>query len=489
MFLCLNHVMVDVVRRGRNRHLALLVWSNACFSEPGAGTSTADDESDVTSVEDSGGDTTTAGPTDTDTDTDTATDTVGEMSSGSSDGTKPCGNGTIDGEEVCDDGNDAPADGCEPDCTYTPGFPLWTVIHDGPAHWNDAVSGLAVDQATGDVIVAGDTASMVQNRNAYIARFTSAGELVWTWTEDLGEGLDDRLTAIAIDHAGNIVVTGGVALPSEPNVADANIVVAKFSPMGEEAWRQHIDGAEGWDYGNGIALDRSDNIIVAATYRTLDQHLDAHILKLDANGEQLWDHEHNGPANDADFANAVVVDDDDEICWIGDQTADTVPIQGDIVLQCLRSDGVELWTKSFDGGVFYDHGFALAVAGDRIYATGSVSVVANEDNDLWIGVYESDGTLVWSRTWGEVKRDEGRAIVADVDGRMWIAGAVSASDSDVLVARWNGEDEPLWLDISPGNGDSFGYAIARGLDGAIFVGGAVAKAGQGMDAWLRKLGP
>ena len=30
-----------------------------------------------------------------------------------------CGNGVVDGEEQCDDGNDVPKDGCENDCTFS----------------------------------------------------------------------------------------------------------------------------------------------------------------------------------------------------------------------------------------------------------------------------------------------------------------------------------------------------------------------------------
>ena len=42
-----------------------------------------------------------------------------------------CGDGAIDGDEVCDDGNDVIADGCEPDCTPSSGQPYWTVVEPG----------------------------------------------------------------------------------------------------------------------------------------------------------------------------------------------------------------------------------------------------------------------------------------------------------------------------------------------------------------------
>jgi cysteine-rich repeat protein len=34
-----------------------------------------------------------------------------------------CGDGLVDPEETCDDGNSAPSDGCEPDCTETIAVP------------------------------------------------------------------------------------------------------------------------------------------------------------------------------------------------------------------------------------------------------------------------------------------------------------------------------------------------------------------------------
>lgn len=38
-------------------------------------------------------------------------------------GANICGNGAMEGSEVCDDGNDVDGDGCETDCTFTPGIP------------------------------------------------------------------------------------------------------------------------------------------------------------------------------------------------------------------------------------------------------------------------------------------------------------------------------------------------------------------------------
>jgi len=36
-----------------------------------------------------------------------------------------CGNGLVEGDEECDDGNEVPEDGCEPECTLSRGSVVW----------------------------------------------------------------------------------------------------------------------------------------------------------------------------------------------------------------------------------------------------------------------------------------------------------------------------------------------------------------------------
>src|SRR5689334_141080 len=89
---------------------------------------------------------------------DTAMDT-GPLDSSSEGGSSTtgiptdCGNGRIDGDEVCDDGNTVTGDGCNADC-QPGGQEIWTVILDGGAQDRDEAHRVAVD-ADDDIYVTG----------------------------------------------------------------------------------------------------------------------------------------------------------------------------------------------------------------------------------------------------------------------------------------------------------------------------------------------
>lgn len=84
-----------------------------CPSSSGEGDDSSGTSTGGTSVSDTSGDTT--GSPDTSTSSDETTSSSSGETSGSSTGPAPpvCGNGVVEGDETCDDGNDAPDDGCQ----------------------------------------------------------------------------------------------------------------------------------------------------------------------------------------------------------------------------------------------------------------------------------------------------------------------------------------------------------------------------------------
>ncbi|MBC8073388.1 MAG: hypothetical protein IAG13_34025, partial [Deltaproteobacteria bacterium] len=71
-----------------------------------------------------------------------------------------CGNGVVDGPELCDDGDGIDGNGCNNDCAPS-GRELWTVTYDGVEHLSDRPSGLAV-ASDDSVLVVGYEDAMPQ---------------------------------------------------------------------------------------------------------------------------------------------------------------------------------------------------------------------------------------------------------------------------------------------------------------------------------------
>src|SRR4029434_11182450 len=92
------------------------------------------------------------------------------------------------------------------------------------------------------------------------------------WAERFGSSGDDLGRAITVDSNGDVLITGnfqGTVDFGGGGLTRAglnDIFVAKFSGVdGAHIWSTRF-GSTGDDFGNGIAVDGSGNVLVAGTF-------------------------------------------------------------------------------------------------------------------------------------------------------------------------------------------------------------------------------
>jgi hypothetical protein len=150
--------------------------------------------------------------------------------------------------------------------------------------FNDVAGGLAVDRAGNITMVGsfdhsisfgpGDDHQSLGDADAYIARFTTDGKLMWART--FGAEREDVAWGVAADEAGNTVTTGwfqeakdavdfgkGGTIRSKGN---KDVFVVKLDPQGATTWVQTW-GDHDHDQGRGVALDSKGNAVVVGIYR------------------------------------------------------------------------------------------------------------------------------------------------------------------------------------------------------------------------------
>src|SRR5205823_3522027 len=150
--------------------------------------------------------------------------------------------------------------------TSPTGSLIWS-IYLGGSGGDDGLC-IAVD-AAGDVLVAGTTysADFARANNAihggadvFVAKISSSGSLLWATY--LGGTFSDYAGGIAVDRAGNVLVTGGTISAdfvgannsSKEGFGGLDAFVAKVSPNGSLLWASYL-GGKGNDIGYGIAVD------------------------------------------------------------------------------------------------------------------------------------------------------------------------------------------------------------------------------------------
>ena len=103
----------------------------------------------------------------------------------------------------------------------------------------------------------------------------------------------------------------------------------------------------------------------------------------------------------------------------------------------LDSNGNILWQKCF-GGSGYDGIYSIIQTNDSGYAFTGVSTSNDGDvsgnngtSDVWAGKINSTGVIQWQKSLGGKSADEGHAIIQTKDGGYAITGKTNSNDGDV----------------------------------------------------------
>lgn len=113
-------------------------------------------------------------------------------------------------------------------------------------------------------------------RDVFICKLDPFGALVWVGT--IGGTGDDFGVDIALDHAGNILVTGAFSGAVDFDMGSGEYIVTskefrrdafvcKYDASGIIQWAQAIGGETSNDGGESIAFDDADNVYVFGEYR------------------------------------------------------------------------------------------------------------------------------------------------------------------------------------------------------------------------------
>ena len=148
---------------------------------------------------------------------------------------------------------------------------------------NDASYSIKVD-SNGNVYASGVTYPAGSNKNVFIVKFNSTGDIQW---RKVLSGVSEA-RSIQLDSSGNIYISGLA------NIGGVNkILVVKFSSSGNVTWQRSLGSANAAQ-SNGIAVDSSGNVYVCGYSGAT---LTAIVAKYDSSGSLLWQRLISGETN------------------------------------------------------------------------------------------------------------------------------------------------------------------------------------------------
>lgn len=307
-----------------------------------------------------------------------------------------------------------------------------------------------------------------------VAKFDSAGN--YLWAKSFGDVGSQRGNGIAVDNAGNIVVTGAfsgsVDFGGGPltSAGDSDVFIVKFDTDGEWVWNRRFGDTNSQE-GENVAMDQTGNVLVAGSFAgTVDfgggpltaPLVDVFTIKLDAFGDHIWSRR------------------------VG---ASYIAVSVDKV-------GDALFTGYFSGTLDF----------------GGESLVSAGGGDLFVGKMDSSQNPVFSRSFGDDSDQVGLSIAADTSGNLLLTGffrgainfgdgpIASAGALDILLAKLDASGNPLWSkrfgDAATDQAgmsvafDKFGNALLAGtFYGTVDFGNGPLVSAGGNDIFVAKFTP
>jgi uncharacterized delta-60 repeat protein len=269
---------------------------------------------------------------------------------------------------------------------YSPsGTVLWQARYNGPANSGDGPNAAAVD-AQGNVYVTGTSCGAPTLPDYATLKYNSSGEEEWVARFDGPAHEADVATALAVDRAGNVIVTGY----SYGLGTSKDYVTIRYSPTGVQQWVARFGGS-GADAPQAVATDPQGSIIVAGRSPDAGGESDYTIIKYDTLGNEQWVQKYDGPRNNADVPSDLVVDSSGNIFVTGYSLG-----LGSVDFATVKygPSGQQEWVRRFDaGGGDVASALALDDSGN-VYVTGS-SQSGNMVSDYCTIKYSSSGSQQW----------------------------------------------------------------------------------------------
>ncbi|MFX0066444.1 MAG: hypothetical protein ACFFC7_30165 [Candidatus Hermodarchaeota archaeon] len=255
------------------------------------------------------------------------------------------------------------------------------------------------------------------------------------WTQTYGNYGFQRAFAVIQTPDGGFALAGYTESDSE----EADFWLVKTDVNGIAQWNQtYGHGAKEECYDAILTIDGGFALVgITNSYGAGEQ--DFWLVKTDANGILQWNQSYGGPGRD---------------------TAGTV-------------------IQTIDGG------FALAG-----YINDTSRYWWYNTFDFWLVKTDTNGTMLWNQTYGDIKSEECYNIIQTADGGFALTGCTEsygARGKDFWLVKTDANGVAQWNQTYGGTGEEVAYTVIQTADGGFALAGSTNSYGAGdRDFWLVK---
>lgn len=352
--------------------------------------------------------------------------------------------------------------------------------------WTKTYGGTHIDfaqalQHTSDngYILGGSTYYTTGECEILVVKTDNDGNLLWSQTYKRSRY--EKAETILETFDGGYLIGGAT---ESTHTGFTSILLIKINDNGQQMWYK-IFQENGEAYLGDIQQTADGGFILVGTVNmNLDDNYDAWLIKLDSNGNKIWDKTLGGSG--MEWGNAVHMTNDGGYVFAG--TSSSYGNGGWIVK--TNETGAEQWNITIN-----EQGYSRIESIDKTtdggyIITGTVNTEKNKEDVILIKI-SSTGIQQWYKTFGGVKQDEANEVQQTTDGGFIITGnteSYGAGKSDIWLIKTDNVGTLQWDRAYGGGNDELGYSVQQINDNQYIFTGSTRSYGNGeTDFWLVKI--
>ena len=324
------------------------------------------------------------------------------------------------------------------------GAVLWEKTYGG----EKAEEGLSITRTSdGNLLLAGNTNSAgAGGADAYLVKVDLDGNEIWAKT--FGSPLDEMVFARELAD-GSLLLWGNVVDPqdfvADPGLAGydgqagrSNIYLVKTDANGNELWARKFGDKNNLIVSGGVEAPDGGFVVLASLLRFPEPGDDLYLLKVDKNGQKVWERTwEDGTTAAYDLIRTA--DDQYLIAASVAPADDTARAVADFLFIKVDQAGKEVWVSQFGDPQMIDYPWVVTQTPDGGYiaAGGWIKDWSGRSIGLIsITKIDADGKLVWEKTIKPAGRENiMRAWLQLKDGTCLLVGSRLTQKFEIYLMK------------------------------------------------------
>ena len=343
----------------------------------------------------------------------------------------------------------------------------------------------------GGYIAMGNSASfdpLLLYYDVYLIKTNAMGDLEWQKT--MGSPYWESGYGFNKTSDGGYIIVGS---KKDPAVNTTDVYVIKVDSSGSVQWEKTFGGPRN-DKARAVQETLDGGYVLfgdSDSFGSVTFQQDMYVIKLDVNGDKQWETVIGGDYTEWTWGGLQTSDGGYAV--IGDTRSYSNPLGwADVYLVKLDANGVQLWDQTY-GDVSLDTGRSIIqTSDDGFVIAGEAYPSGSNAYKAYLIKTDPLGAMQWSQVYGLPFQDTVARCVKEIPGGGFIIAGeqntISGTDKDGYLLRVDALGVPQWEKTYGGTSPEYIYSVSLTSDGGYVLAGRTLSYGAGnYDAFLIKL--